>query len=131
MSRNRKFAVVDLFAGPGGLAEGFSAVRDKDGSRPFHVELSIEKEASAFETLRLRSFLRQFPKSFPREYYDFLNGKMQEPDWSTLYPAEWAKACKETQCLELGTDVATLAVDRRVDEIKKAYGVNSHAITTP
>ncbi len=55
-----EFAIVDLFAGPGGLAEGFSSIRNKDGSRPFEIALSVEKEASAFETLRLRSFFRQF-----------------------------------------------------------------------
>ena len=57
MSMSRKFAVVDLFAGPGGLAEGFSSVRSKDGTRTFQIELSVEKEVVAFQTLRLRSFL--------------------------------------------------------------------------
>ena len=55
-----EFAIVDLFAGPGGLAEGFSSVRTKNGARPFRVVPSVEKEDSAFETLRLRSFVRQF-----------------------------------------------------------------------
>ena len=53
------FKVVDLFAGPGGLAEGFSAFR-ANGSAPFDVRLSVEKEASAFATLRLGSFFRHF-----------------------------------------------------------------------
>lgn len=66
---NTEFAIVDLFAGPGGLAEGFSSLSNRDGSRPFHVALSVEKEPSAFETLRLRSFLRQFKDGFPPEYY--------------------------------------------------------------
>ena len=54
------FPIVDLFAGPGGLGEGFSAFRDRRGRQPFRIALSVEKEPSAFETLRLRSFLRQF-----------------------------------------------------------------------
>ena len=33
--RELKFAVVDLFAGPGGLAEGFSAVTDSCGYQAF------------------------------------------------------------------------------------------------
>jgi DNA (cytosine-5)-methyltransferase 1 len=78
-----EFAIVDLFAGPGGLAEGFSSIRDKDGSRPFQIALSVEKEASAFETLRLRSFFRQFDDALPAEYYSFLNGEISEPDWKT------------------------------------------------
>jgi DNA (cytosine-5)-methyltransferase 1 len=131
LSKSRKFAVVDLFAGPGGLAEGFSAVRGKDGVRPFQIELSVEKESSAFETLRLRSFLRQFSKGFPREYYDFLNGKITEPKWSSKYPIEWAKACNETRQLELGTETAKLEIDTRINEIKKTYGDNTVLIGGP
>ena len=59
------YSVVDIFAGPGGLAEGFSRVQDPRGERPFHIALSIEKEASAHSTLLLRSFLRQFDNGLP------------------------------------------------------------------
>jgi hypothetical protein len=51
-----EFAIVDLFAGPGGLAEGFSSIRNKDGSQPFRIALSVEKETSAFETLGFEVF---------------------------------------------------------------------------
>lgn len=80
-----RFGVVDLFAGPGGLAEGFSAF-EADGVRPFEICLSVEKERSAHATLRLRSFLRQFGADFPSAYYDWLNGKITQPDWPTLFP---------------------------------------------
>lgn len=80
-----EFAVVDLFAGPGGLAEGFSAVSDASGARPFKVVLSVEKERAAHATLRLRTFLRQFGDKLPTEYYNFLNRGTPEPDWSSLY----------------------------------------------
>ena len=39
--------VIDLFAGPGGLGEGFSAVVDKSGKPVFNIELSIEKDPIA------------------------------------------------------------------------------------
>ena len=48
--------VIDLFAGPGGLGEGFSALR-VGRRRPFEVVLSIEKDEHAHSTLELRSFL--------------------------------------------------------------------------
>jgi len=62
--KSEEFAVVDLFAGPGGLAEGFSSVVAQDGSKPFRIVLSVEKEAVAHSTLLLRSFLRQFKGGF-------------------------------------------------------------------
>jgi site-specific DNA-cytosine methylase len=99
----RTFRIVDLFAGPGGLGEGFTAFRDAQGQRPFKIAVSVEKETSAFETLRLRGFLRQFSDRFPKEYYDFLNRKIEEPNWEELYPTEWRSACEEVLQLELGT----------------------------
>jgi DNA (cytosine-5)-methyltransferase 1 len=64
--------VIDLFAGPGGLGEGFSAYA-RDGGPAFDIRLSIEKDAQAHATLELRSFFRQFPRHrIPEQYYDFL-----------------------------------------------------------
>lgn len=44
-------SVIDLFAGPGGLGEGFSRAG-------FNSKLAIEKDRSAHETLKFRSFFR-------------------------------------------------------------------------
>jgi DNA (cytosine-5)-methyltransferase 1 len=125
------FAIVDLFAGPGGLAEGFSSVRGKNGSQPFHIALSVEKEASAFETLRLRSFFRQFEDDPPVDYYRFLNGEIPEPDWETLFPVEWTKACREALKLELGSPDTTEQIDQRLQEITDEYGGNVILIGGP
>ncbi|MXX70950.1 MAG: DNA cytosine methyltransferase, partial [Gemmatimonadetes bacterium] len=62
--------VVDLFSGPGGLAEGFAAYRDARDQPRFRVLLSVEMEKSAYQTLRLRAFLRKFePSDLPSEYH--------------------------------------------------------------
>ncbi len=72
----RHIPVIDLFAGPGGLAEGFASIRDRAGNSCFDIRLSIEKEASAHRTLELRAFVRSFGGKPPREYYDYLKGKI-------------------------------------------------------
>lgn len=115
--------IVDLFSGPGGLAEGFSAFRSPKGRRRFHVALSIEKDRDAYRTLRLRVFLRKFGAHFPSEYYDFLNGLVvEEPDWAALYPKQWAAACDEARCLELGTPDASAFIRERIAAIREQHG---------
>lgn len=115
--------VVDLFSGPGGLAEGFAAFRSPKGRRRFRIELSIEKDRDAHRTLRLRSFLHEFGRHFPPEYYDFLNGTVtEEPDWETLHPKPWAAACDKTLCMELGTRSATKFLQERIAAIRGKHG---------
>jgi DNA (cytosine-5)-methyltransferase 1 len=114
----RSFQVVDLFAGPGGLAEGFSGYEDASGERPFLVTLSVEREPAAHRTLQLRAFLRQFDE-FPEEYYDALNSKSDLPDWSERYGGEWATAVSEALQLTLGTPEASEVLDARIDALNR------------
>ena len=114
---------MDLFSGPGGLAEGFAGFRSPRGRRRFSIALSVEKDRDAHRTLRLRAFLRRFGSSLPREYYDFLNGVVaKEPDWGALHPNEWAEACGETRCLELGTPGASAFLRRGIEAIRDQHG---------
>ena len=116
--------VIDLFSGPGGLAEGFAGFRDS-GDRPrFRIALSVEMERSAHRTLCLRAFLRKFISSgLPPEYHDFLNrGARDEPNWKELYSKKWLQACDETQRLKLGTPEAAALVRERIRGIRRKYG---------
>jgi DNA (cytosine-5)-methyltransferase 1 len=95
--------IVDIFAGPGGLGEGFSAFEAlAGGRRPFKISVSAEKEANASKTLRLRAFFRQFePGHVPGSYYDYVAGRTSQP-WTEASKTEWEQACQEALQLELG-----------------------------
>jgi DNA (cytosine-5)-methyltransferase 1 len=110
------YRVIDLFAGPGGLAEGFASLKHGD-KHPFKIALSVEKEASAYKTLRLRSFLRQFEGERPYEYSRWLGGAIEQPDWPSLYPSEWAAASDHALELELGTSHAATILAPRLEAL--------------
>jgi DNA (cytosine-5)-methyltransferase 1 len=92
--------IIDLFAGPGGLGEGFSVFQSETGSFPFKIVASVEKEESAHKTLTLRAFYRQFRgRKVPDAYYEYLrtNKKVSaEEFFSKKFPEEWAAAKQET-----------------------------------
>ena len=103
--------VIDLFAGPGGLGEGFSAYPTK-GEKAFKIAISIEKDESAHRTLLLRAFYRQFEQNnlpVPKEYYEFLRGELGKNPEDELYKLEkfqsqLKQAQLEAQKIELGED---------------------------
>lgn len=95
--------LIDIFAGPGGLGEGFSDSRDARGRRRFQLGASIEKEPNAHATLTLRAFRRSFDGEPPQAYHQFLR---KEIDWEALrsrFPRQVAAAETEAQCIELGS----------------------------
>lgn len=100
-SQHAPVPVIDLFAGPGGLGEGFAGIRH-GGRRPFQIVLSIEKEPWAHATLTLRSFFRQFEQRVPEAYYRFLRGEMSLEDLYARFPKESAAAQSEAWLAELG-----------------------------
>ena len=119
---SRVVQVVDLFSGPGGLAEGFAGYRDEQGNTPFEIALSVEKEPSAHRTLLLRAFLRKFGDSYPSCYYTFLNDGGTEPNWPERYPEQWESAVRETLQMEIGTSAANAVVDARIRAIRRRGG---------
>lgn len=112
----RTYKTIDLFAGPGGLAEGFFSVRSQAGARVFPIALSVEKEPSAFATLRLRSFVRQFDRA-PQEYHDYISGRITKREMIDSHPTEWGKAEYETAMLELGRPEADTELANRLSEL--------------
>ena len=127
---SQAFKIVDLFAGPGGLAEGFAAINDEGGKHPYQVALSVEKEPSAFATLRLRSFFRQFEDA-PEEYYAYISGKITKDQLVAANPKEWKAASDETAMLELGAEDATASLDPKLDSIAANAGNGTILIGGP
>jgi DNA (cytosine-5)-methyltransferase 1 len=94
--------IVDIFAGPGGLGEGFSSWRDARGRQRFKLAVSIEKDTNAHATLRLRAFRRCFCEEAPPEYDSLLRGENTWEQLKAAFPAEAEKAEHEAQRIELG-----------------------------
>lgn len=126
MGTNSTIAVIDLFAGPGGLGEGFSAYRVRGAGHPFRIAMSVEMDEHAHRTLRLRSFFRQYATKgtrVPQTYYSVLRGEASESNLADgRCAASWAAAECEAIRAELGTmDGETLVDDRiRTDRLDKA-----------
>lgn len=94
--------VVDIFAGPGGLSEGFSAVKDKRQKRAFDIVLSVETDRYAHQTLQLRAFYRQFSGKAPSAYYRHLRGEVTREELYERHPQEAAAAQAECWHATLG-----------------------------
>ncbi len=115
--------IIDLFAGPGGLGEGFSSLISESNSS-FEIKLSIEKDENAHKTLELRAFVRQFRQgSLPLEYYQLLqesNLHKRENLREKLfdkYPVEASIAKDEAWLCELGNKkYSSEIVDARIAE---------------
>lgn len=115
--------IIDIFAGPGGLGEGFSSVIGKDKNRVFKIVLSIEKDLFAHQTLTLRSFFRQFPPGgAPIEYYDFVEGKITFEELEVKWPDEMRLAKDEAWNVTLGDSVGAVSNEEVDMRIRKALG---------
>ncbi len=98
--------VVDLFAGPGGLGEGFSSfVRDEKPR--FQLALSIEKDAYAHETLLFRSFYRQVRAELPEVAEKFHRREISRADMFAKYSEFSEVARAEAVKLELSPHSAS------------------------
>lgn len=95
--------IIDLFAGPGGMGEGFSAAKDDMGNPIFRVIMSVEMERTAHATLQFRAFARKIMNadgSLPQDYLQFLRTP-SEGSLDSLqeqFPDEWAAS--ETEAVQ-------------------------------
>lgn len=107
--------VVDLFAGPGGLGEGFASLGEPTAPT-FRIQVSVEMDPAAHKTLRLRAYyralLRTGDTNLQQVYYDYCHGLRDSPyDQTTI--EQWNEAEREAQLLTLGDAES----DRKLYEI--------------
>ncbi len=115
--------VIDLFAGPGGLGEGFASI-GSDGNPPFEIGMSVEKDNVANRTLQLRAFLRKYKHRYnklPQEFIDFHAGSIIEPNWEEVDSEAWQDARDEIFELELGSRGTRGKLDSALARIRKKF----------
>lgn len=134
LSAARKpIGVIDIFAGPGGLGEGFSSFRTNKGTAtyPFELAVSAEMEKSAHSTLLLRAFYRLLVRkegAVPQAYYDYLvevaKGDANPPaihfgegPWKDL----WKEAEEEALNLTLGEKKDNQLLFDRLNKVRDSY----------
>lgn len=110
--------VIDLFAGPGGLGEGFSSITGPDGERVFKTIMSVEKDEQAHKTLRLRAYVRsikQKGKRIPSVYERYLQIHDDKTFQDLIsYDAEsWEASGVEALCATLKKEDNSLVEEAR------------------
>ena len=103
MSSASSYPLIDLFAGPGGLGEGFASVQGERDERRFRSAISIEKDEIAHQTLQLRHFFHAFKEGeAPDAYYDYLHGAITKEELFCKYKQEAKEAEKSARKITLG-----------------------------
>jgi DNA (cytosine-5)-methyltransferase 1 len=118
MAQQTPIPVIDLFAGPGGLGEGFTSLVDDRGNRRFATKVSIEKDPVAHKTLSLRALFRAFRNgAVPDCYYDYVRGHITREELFAhpSIPEEARLAANEARCAELGK-TPHQSIDRWIKE---------------
>lgn len=121
--RNKDIPIIDLFAGPGGLGEGFAAYTTKSGKvYPFSICASVEMDQYAHQTLELRSFFHEFDRDkIPKEYYQCVRREITRDELFELYPVQAAAARERAIKAELGVREDDELIYEQFDKVLKRY----------
>ena len=107
---SNKFPIIDIFAGPGGLGEGFNQAG-------FDVVLSCEMDPIACQTLTLRKFFHLFSKNkVPNEYYQFISKNITLEELQQKFPKKWKIAEQKVLNIELGAPDTAGIVNKRIKQ---------------
>ena len=106
--------LIDLFAGPGGLNEGFSRLRSVRGGAVFRTVLSVECEEWAHRTLELRALFRHLADA--GETGDYLRYLRNEITREKLFEDARAAAKSASAEAMLATLGGSESGDREIEE---------------
>lgn len=109
MRANNPIPIVDLFAGPGGLGEGFSSLEGE----PFKIIVSAEMDPNAHATLKMRALYRALKRKGPSAlsaYYDYCNKGTDFPQQKEIQDCIKESGI-EAQQLTLGDPVDNKKLD--------------------
>lgn len=119
--------IVDLFAGPGGLNEGFSSLTGEHGVPVFETVGSFEMDAAACNTLTLRATYRRARQSSRglATYYQVLRREveLEEALLEPTFLVAWQAAQSEVHRIELGPTTRS-ASNRIIGDALASRGVS-------
>lgn len=117
------YPVVDLFAGPGGLGEGFATALGERGEPRFESVVAIERDEFSHQTLLLRHFLRHFATDArPDDYFRYLRGEIDRNDLYRRHTAEFKKASASALKISLGPENHALVrrlINQRIADCRR------------
>lgn len=113
------FEVIDLFAGPGGLGEGFASYSNYER---FKILCSVEMDSYACQTLSGRKALLLANENGDQKFHNrylqrLLNGGRQ-PIGEELSGSLWNSATKMVVDAEMGTSKGNAKVDEALNKLK-------------
>lgn len=112
--------IIDLFAGPGGLGEGFSSVESEN--LKFQIRMSVERETSAHTTLTLRAFYRLLKqRNKQKDYFRYVEGDISKGELIKLHQVEWKEACEETLNGPTALGEDNDKIEQRLHELKAKH----------
>ena len=113
--KDTSIPVIDLFAGLGGLSEGFASAKDSHNNAAFDVRLSIEMDKAARKTLLLRSFRRNLDQEQIGDYEEYLRQEITLRQLLSRNRTAAISAFNETWRAELGPSIRG-RVRHRIDQ---------------
>ncbi len=103
--KDTNYPIVDLFAGPGGLGEGFSELYNPNKTRVFESVASVERDEFAHQTLLLRHFFKSYRQGeVTDDYYAYLEGRLDKSELVERNKKNWGHAKKTALKISLGEE---------------------------